>query len=352
LKILITGTAGFIGYHLAEQLFRQGHKVTGLDHINDYYDINLKYDRLTKHGVDKSEIEKDTLVESRVFENYQFAKVDLEDRETVFNLFKEQDFDAVINLAAQAGVRHSLKHPQDYIDYNVTGFLSILEACRAYPVQHLIYASSSSVYGLNTDMPFSTAQNVDHPVSLYAATKKSNELMAHSYSHLFDIPATGLRFFTVYGPWGRPDMALFIFTKRMLEGKAIDVNNYGDMARDFTYVDDITESVSRLISKPPTGNENWSSDNPDPSTAKAPYQLFNIGHNSPVQLMEFIEEIEGQLGIKAQKNMRPMQPGDVKETWADVEDLFEYINYRPKIGIKEGIKQFIDWYKNYYAVRA
>jgi UDP-glucuronate 4-epimerase len=352
LTVLITGTAGFIGYHLVEKLIKEGHEVIGLDHINNYYDQNLKFDRLKNHGIDHSKIELNKLFRSSIFTNYQFIRTDLQEKELLLELFKEYKFDAVINLAAQAGVRHSLKYPQDYIDYNVTGFLNILEACRNYPVKHLIFASSSSVYGLNTKMPFSVEQNVDHPVSLYAATKKSNELMAHSYSHLFDIPATGLRFFTVYGPWGRPDMALFIFTKRMLEGRAIDINNYGDMARDFTYVDDITESISRLIPKPPTGNENWSGDNPDPSAAKAPYQLFNIGHNNPVQLMDFIEEIEGQLGIKAQKNMRPMQPGDVKETWADVEDLFEYINYRPKIGIKEGIKQFIDWYKNYYAVRA
>jgi UDP-glucuronate 4-epimerase len=351
MNILITGTAGFIGYHLVEKLIQQGHHVTGIDHINDYYDLNLKYDRLAEHGINKSLIEEDTLVDSTKFENYQFIKAELEDRNTILNLFKKQNFDVVINLAAQAGVRHSIQHPQDYIDYNVTGFLSILEACRAFPVQHLIYASSSSVYGLNTQMPFSTSQNVDHPVSLYAATKKSNELMAHNYSHLFGVPTTGLRFFTVYGPWGRPDMALFIFTKRMLEGKAIDVNNHGDMARDFTYVDDITESISRLIPKPPTGNENWSGDNPDPSTAKAPYQLFNIGHNSPVQLMEFIEKIENQLGIEAEKNMRAMQPGDVKSTWANVEDLFEYIDYRPQVGIEEGIQKFISWYKEYYTVR-
>ncbi|MEX2411809.1 MAG: NAD-dependent epimerase/dehydratase family protein, partial [Candidatus Paceibacterota bacterium] len=314
MNILITGTAGFIGYHLAEKLLNNGHQVTGLDHINDYYDINLKYNRLKNHGIEKGDIVKGEVVQSKTLKGYRFIKTDLQDKETINTLFEEQKFDVVVNLAAQAGVRHSLSHPQDYIDYNVTGFLNIIEACRTYPVKHLIYASSSSVYGLNTNMPFSVKQNVDHPVSLYAATKKSNELMAHTYSHLFNIPTTGLRFFTVYGPWGRPDMALFLFTKAMLEGDPIKVFNYGKMQRDFTYIDDIVESISRLVPKPPEGNENWSGDNPDPSTAKAPYQLFNIGHNSPVKLMDFIREIEKQLGIEAEKNMMPIQPGDVPAT--------------------------------------
>ncbi|MEX0660714.1 MAG: NAD-dependent epimerase [Candidatus Woykebacteria bacterium] len=350
MKILITGTAGFIGYHLAEKLLKNGHQVTGLDHINDYYDINLKYNRLKNHGIDKSDITDGEVVQSKTLKGYQFIKTDLQNKEIINNLFAEQKFDVVVNLAAQAGVRHSLTHPQDYIDYNVTGFLNIIEACRTYPVKHLIYASSSSVYGLNTNMPFSVKHNVDHPVSLYAATKKSNELMAHTYSHLFNIPTTGLRFFTVYGPWGRPDMALFLFTKAMLEGDPIKVFNYGKMQRDFTYIDDIVESISRLVPKPPEGNENWSGDHPDPSTAKAPYQLFNIGHNSPVKLMDFIHEIEKQLGIEAEKNMMPLQPGDVPATWADVEDLYDYIDYKPQYGIERGIREFVKWYRDYYEV--
>ncbi|MEX0647515.1 MAG: NAD-dependent epimerase [Balneolaceae bacterium] len=347
MNILITGTAGFIGYHLAERLLKDNHQVTGLDHLNDYYDINLKYDRLKNHGID-AEGKEQGLYKSSTHDGYQFFKADLQDKKSVLELFESEKFDVVINLAAQAGVRHSLTHPQDYIDYNITGFLNILEACRNYPVKHLIYASSSSVYGLNTKMPFSVKHNVDHPVSLYAATKKSNELMAHTYSHLFDIPTTGLRFFTVYGPWGRPDMALFLFTKAMTEGKPIDVYNYGNMERDFTYVDDIAESVTRLCSKPPAGNEEWSGDKPDPSTAKAPYQLFNIGCNNPVKLMDFIKEIEKNLGVEAEKNMMPIQPGDVEKTWAYVNDLFDYIDYKPKVGIEEGIAKFVDWYNGYY----
>lgn len=348
MKILITGTAGFIGYHLAERLSDE-HQVTGLDHINDYYDIRLKYDRLKSHGID-IEGKDDGVYQSSTMDNYQFCKADLQDKAAVMDLFEKEEFDVVVNLAAQAGVRYSLTHPQDYIDYNITGFLNILEACRAHPVQHLIYASSSSVYGLNTRMPFSVKHNVDHPVSLYAATKKSNELMAHTYSHLFDIPTTGLRFFTVYGPWGRPDMALFLFTKAMTEGKPIDVFNYGNMERDFTYVDDIVESIARLAPKPPEGDENWSGDSPDPSTAKARYQLFNIGCNSPVKLMDFIKEIEKNLGMEAEKNMMPIQPGDVEKTWADVTDLFEYIDYKPKVSIEEGIAKFVEWYREYYKV--
>lgn len=323
--------------------------MTGLDHINDYYDINLKYDRLRNHGIEAEEKNQD-LYKSTKFAGYQMCKADLQDRETIYRLFEKEQFDVVVNLAAQAGVRHSLSHPQKYVDSNVTGFLTILEACRNYPVKHLIYASSSSVYGLNTRMPFSVKQNVDHPVSLYAATKKSNELMAHTYSHLFEIPTTGLRFFTVYGPWGRPDMALFLFTKAILEDKPIDVYNYGKMQRDFTYVTDIVKSIAKLAPKPPSGNDNWNSAEPDPSSAKAPYQLFNIGHNSPVQLMEFITEIEKNLGKEARKNMMEIQPGDVPATWADVSDLFEYIAYKPEIGISEGIREFIQWFRSYYKV--
>lgn len=349
MNILLTGSAGFIGYHLAEQLLNEGHQITGLDHLNDYYDINLKLDRLKDHGIKVPLNDSKTeIYQSSKYDTYQLCKLDLQAREKIFRLFEREKFDIVINLAAQAGVRHSLNKPQEYIDYNITGFLSILEACRHYPVSHLIYASSSSVYGLNTKMPFSVQQNVDHPVSLYAATKKSNELMAHTYSHLFGIPTTGLRFFTVYGPWGRPDMALFLFTKAITEGQPIDVYNFGRMKRDFTYIKDITNSISRLISKPPKGNKAWNSDMPDPSTAISPYQLFNIGNNRPVKLMDFIHEIEKQLGVKAKKNLMEIQPGDVPATWADVDDLFSYIDYKPQIGIEEGIKEFIKWYKEYY----
>lgn len=349
MKVLVTGAAGFIGFHLVGTLLKKGFDVIGLDHLNEYYDINIKLDRLREHGIDDTET-IGRLIPSTLDQNYRFIQTDLQERVTLIDLFEQESFDVVVNLAAQAGVRHSLSHPQDYVDYNITGFLSILEACRTHPVSHLIYASSSSVYGLNTQMPFSVKQNVDHPVSLYAATKKANELMSHTYSHLFNVPTTGLRFFTVYGPWGRPDMALFLFVKAMIQGDSIDVYNYGKMKRDFTYVTDITESISRLLTKPPSGNSDWNSDNPDPSTARSQYQLFNIGHNSPVALMDFIEEIEKQLGVKAKKNMMDIQPGDVPATWADVSDLFEYIDYKPKVGIEEGIASFVDWYRSYYQV--
>src|SRR5690625_2422119 len=351
MNILVTGTAGFIGYHLAELLLEEGHRVTGLDHINDYYDINLKFDRLRNHGItiNHGYEDPDNKVQSTRYDTYQFFRIDLQNRESIFKLFEEEQFDVVVNLAAQAGVRHSLSHPQEYIDYNVTGFLSILEACRQFPVKHLIYASSRSVYGLNTNMPFSVKQNVDLPVSLYAATKKSNELMAHTYSHLFQIPTTGLRFFTVYGPWGRPDMALFLFTKAILEDRPIDVYNYGKMQRDFTYISDIVKSIAKLAPKAPAGNSDWNSDEPDPSSARAPYQLFNIGHNSPVELMKFISEIEKSLGKEAEKNLMEIQPGDVPATWADVSDLYDYIGYKPEVGIEEGINEFIRWYSEYYS---
>lgn len=348
MNILVTGTAGFIGFHTVNKLISLGHNVTGLDHINDYYDIKLKYNRLRETGIDPEAIEYGQVLPSTKHDGYRFIKLHLQDKKEVEALFEREKFDVVINLAAQAGVRHSLTHPQEYIDYNITGFLSILEACRTRPVKHLIYASSSSVYGLNTGMPFSVGHNVDHPVSLYAATKKSNELMAHTYAHLFGIPCTGLRFFTVYGPWGRPDMALFLFTKAMLKGNAIDIYNHGKMKRDFTYVDDIVESVSRLVPKPPAGSNHWSGDQPDPSTSPAPYQLFNIGHNSPVALMDFIHEIERSLGIEAKKNYMEMQPGDVPATWADVSDLYKYIDYFPKVDIKEGVSEFVKWYRGYY----
>jgi UDP-glucuronate 4-epimerase len=346
MKILITGTAGFIGFHLAKKLLDLDYDIVGLDNLNDYYDVKLKTDRLKESGID--EVKENAVVESKLHPNYRFIKADIEDKETISELFKTENFDVVINLAAQAGVRYSLENPHTYIDSNISGFLNILEGCRHHPVKHLIYASSSSVYGSNTEMPFKTTDRVDHPVSLYAASKKSNELMAHTYSHLFEIPTTGLRFFTVYGPWGRPDMALFLFTKAMVEGKPINVFNYGNMARDFTYVDDIVEGVSRLVSKTPGRNENMNKNNI--ADARAPFQLFNIGYGSPVQLMDFIQEIEENLGIKADKNLMEIQPGDVPKTWAYVDDLFDLTGFRPKVSVKAGVKLFIDWYKNYYGV--
>lgn len=337
MKILVTGTAGFIGFHLTRRLLEDNHEIVGLDNINDYYDTDLKKDRLKETGIET--IKEDDLVTSTSNSNYRFIKTDLENKEVVEQLFKSEQFDAVINLAAQAGVRYSLDHPHAYIDSNIVGFLNILEGCRHTNVSHLLYASSSSVYGSNKQMPFKTLDNVDHPVSLYAATKKSNELMAHTYSHLYNIPATGLRFFTVYGPWGRPDMALFLFTKAMLEGKPIKVFNHGDMARDFTYVDDIVEGLIQLLPKAPNGSSGESS---------APYQLFNIGYGSPVKLMDFIHEIEDNLGVEAEKNLMDIQPGDVPKTWADVDSLYELTGFRPKVSVKEGVKKFINWYKKYY----
>ncbi|MCH8556367.1 MAG: NAD-dependent epimerase [Balneolia bacterium] len=350
MKILITGTAGFIGFHLAELLLKDGHEVIGLDNINDYYDVNLKLDRLRQTGIDATGIEYEKPVQSSKYASYRFVKINLEDKEAVLSLFKSEKPDVAVNLAAQAGVRYSLINPYTYIDANITGFLNILEGCRHYPVKHLIYASSSSVYGANTQMPFSVNHNVDHPVSLYATSKKANELMAHTYANLFNIPSTGLRFFTVYGPWGRPDMALFLFTKAITEGKAIDVFNHGKMMRDFTYVQDIVESIRRLVPKPPVANSKWSGDQPDPATSFAPYQLFNIGNNNPVKLLDFISEIEKNLGTTAEKNMMDIQPGDVPKTWADVEALFDYIDYKPQVSISEGIANFVSWYKEYYKV--
>lgn len=347
-KILVTGAAGFIGFHLVKRLVKEDYQVSGLDNINDYYSTVLKYDRLAHLGIKKDAIEDGKLVSSSFNANLRFIKTDLENKPVIDSLFEDNDFDVVINLAAQAGVRYSLKDPYRYIESNITGFLNLLEAARHHSLEHMIYASSSSVYGANTKMPFSTGDNVDHPMSLYAASKKSNELMAHTYSNLFDIPTTGLRFFTVYGPWGRPDMALFLFTEAMLNNEPIKVFNHGKMERDFTYINDIVEGIKRLIPKPPASNPDWTGDDPDPATSFAPYRIFNIGNSNPVHLMDFISEIEDQLGIKAEKNMLPMQPGDVPKTWADVSDLFEYIDFKPRVGVKEGIKNFIDWYKRYY----
>ena len=348
MKILVTGTAGFIGFHLANRLLERGDVVIGLDSINDYYDENLKYSRLKVCGISREEVEYNKLVSSKKYPNYRFIKLNLEDKENINSLFATEKFDKVCNLAAQAGVRYSLTNPDVYINSNITGFLNILEACRYNPVKHLAYASSSSVYGLNESQPFSTRQNVDHPISLYASSKKANELMAHTYSYLFNIPTTGLRFFTVYGPWGRPDMALFLFTKAILEGKPIDIFNKGEMKRDFTYIDDIVEGIIRVIDNPPAGNKEWKGLTPDPSSSKAPYKIYNIGNSNPVRLMDFIEEIEKELGLKAQKNLLPMQPGDVPSTWADVTDLTENLNYKPNTSVKEGIKNFLTWYRDYY----
>jgi len=350
MKHLLTGTAGFIGFHLAKRLLERGDDVVGLDCINDYYDVNLKYARLERTGILKNEIEYGEFVQSSKFKNYKFIMLKLEDREAILKLFSIEKFDKVCNLAAQAGVRYSIENPFTYIDSNIVGFMNILEGCRHNGVKHLVYASSSSVYGLNEEMPFSVHHNVDHPVSLYAASKKSNELMAHTYSYLYQIPTTGLRFFTVYGPWGRPDMALFLFTKAILEGKPIDVFNNGNMQRDFTYVDDIVEGVVRVIDSPPAGNPDWTGQSPDPGTSSAPYRVYNIGNSKPVKLLDFIEAIEDALGKRAVKNFLPMQPGDVPATWADVSDLAADFGYQPSTPVEEGIRRFVEWYKKYYKI--
>ncbi|MEK9628132.1 MAG: NAD-dependent epimerase [Nitrospinota bacterium] len=336
MKILVTGAAGFIGFHTSIRLLESGFDVIGLDNLNDYYDVNLKIDRLK-------------LLEK--WDTFTFFKNNLEDQESVYRIFQENCPNRVIHLAAQAGVRYSIEHPEVYIQSNIVGTFNILEGCRHNNVEHLVYASSSSVYGLNTNYPFSVQDDVSHPVSFYGATKVSNELMAHSYSHLYGIPTTGLRFFTVYGPWGRPDMALFLFTKNILAGKPIDVYNNGDMERDFTYIDDIVEGVVRIVKKPPQPDPDWKGDNPNPASSSAPYRLYNIGSNSPIQLMEYVREIENNLGMQAELNMMPMQSGDVKKSHADVADLIRDFDYTPKWTIKEGIKNFIDWYLDYYQVK-
>ncbi len=349
-KILVTGTAGFIGFHLAKKLASEGYSVVGIDNINNYYDVTLKYGRLQESGIEKEEIEYNKLVPSQKFDNYEFIKLDLTDGDNLFKLFKQGDFDGVCHLAAQAGVRYSLENPYSYINSNIYGFLNILEACKRFDVDNLSFASSSSVYGLNKKQPFSEHDCVNHPISLYAATKKSNELMAHSYAHLFGLKVTGLRFFTVYGPWGRPDMALFKFVKNILENKPIDVYNYGDMQRDFTYIDDIIEGILQTIKKPAEGNVDFNFENPDPASSPAPYKIYNIGNNAPVGLMEFIEAIEEILGKKAEKNMLPMQPGDVASTYADVSDLSNDFNYKPQTPIKVGVRNFIKWFREFYGI--
>ncbi len=334
-SVLVTGAAGFIGFHLSKRLCDAGIKVIGIDNLNDYYDVRLKESRL---GILKA------------LPNFSFHKIDLQDKAGIDGLFASHQLDYVVNLAAQAGVRYSITNPYAYIESNVTGFLNILEACRYHPVKHLVYASSSSVYGANRKMPFSVQDNVDHPLALYAVTKKANELMAHSYSHLYDIPTTGLRFFTVYGPYGRPDMALFLFTKAILEGKPIDVFNHGKMKRDFTYVADIVEGIVRLLPVVPKGNPSWNGENPDPANSFAPYKIYNIGNNKPVELLYFIEVLESKLGKSAVKNFLPMQDGDVPETYANVDDLMTDVGFKPSTSIEDGIENFVNWYKQYYQI--
>jgi UDP-glucuronate 4-epimerase len=333
-KTLITGAAGFIGFHLSKRLLEQGDQVIGLDILNDYYDVNLKKDRL-------KQLEGNS--------NFKFVKLDLADRSGIEALFAKEKFTNVVNLAAQPGVRYSLKNPYAYVDSNIVGFVNLLEGCRHNNIEHFVFASSSSVYGANTNMPFSVHDNVDHPVSLYAATKKANELMAHSYSHLYNLPCTGLRFFTVYGPWGRPDMAYFLFTKAILGDHPIDVFNHGKMTRDFTYIDDIIEGVIRVLDNIASPNPVWSSHSPDSAISYAPYRLYNIGNNKPIELMQFIEAIEKAIGKKALKNLLPMQAGDVPATYADVDDLIRDVSFKPDTSIEKGIAKFIKWYHEYYS---
>ncbi|HIO96181.1 MAG TPA: NAD-dependent epimerase [Campylobacterales bacterium] len=356
MKILVTGTAGFIGSHLAQKLIERGDEVVGLDSINDYYDIRVKYGRLERDGIintleEGADIAYNELITSTTNANYKFVKLNLEDKANMMKLFEDEKFDAVCNLAAQAGVRYSLINPNAYIDSNIVGFINILEACRHNGVKNLSYASSSSVYGLNEALPFSTEHNVDHPISLYAASKKANELMAHTYSHLYDISTTGLRFFTVYGPWGRPDMALFLFVKAALEGNTIDLFNNGDMLRDFTYIDDIVEGVIRVIDNPAQKDALWNGTEGRVSTSSAPYKVYNIGNNNPVKLMDFITAIENKLGKTIDKNMMPIQAGDVPATYADVTDLVEDLNYKPDTPIQEGVDRFVDWYLEFFKVK-
>ena len=347
-KILITGTAGFIGFHMAKRLLERGDTVVGIDNINDYYDPRLKYGRLEETGISGEAGKWHTPVQSTEYPNYKFVRMNLEDREQLMELFQNEEFDKVCNLAAQAGVRYSIENPYAYIDSNIVGFINILEACRHYNIEHLTYASSSSVYGNNTKMPLSTADNVDHPISLYAATKKSNELMAHTYSHLYGLPTTGLRFFTVYGPWGRPDMALFLFTRAILKDQPIKVFNHGNMVRDFTFVDDITEGVMHVIDNPAKKSETETVDASVSNTA--PYKVYNIGNSSPVDLMDYIYAIEKHIGKTAEKQYLPIQPGDVPKTDADVTDLQNDLNYKPDTPIDQGIKAFVDWYREYFGV--
>jgi len=337
-KILITGAAGFIGFHLSKYLLKAGHDLVGLDNLNDYYDVNLKNDRINNLLAINTE-------------RFSFQKVDLVDLEGLREIFSKNDFDYVVNLAAQAGVRYSITNPHIYVQSNLVGFTNLLEACRAFEIKHLVYASTSSIYGGNLDMPFKEINEASNPLQFYAATKKANELMAHSYSNLYGLPTSGLRFFTVYGPWGRPDMALFLFTKNILEGKPIDVFNHGNHSRDFTYVDDIVEGVTKVMEIPPTYDDNWDGMRANSSNSRSPYRVLNIGNNNPVQLNDFIDEIEKNLNKKAKINYLPLQPGDVPETFADTKLLQDLTGFKPKIGIKEGIKNFTSWYLDYYKIK-
>ena len=347
-KVLITGTAGFIGFHLTKKLVEEGYNVVGLDILNDYYDINLKHARLEHLGIRIYELTMNHPVASSSSENLRFIKADIADHEYIVNMMESESFDYVVNLAAQAGVRHSIDNPLAYTHSNVDGFMSILEGARKSNVKHVLYASTSSVYGLNTSMPLKETMPTEHPLALYAATKKANEMMAHSYSHLFKLPTSGLRFFTVYGPWGRPDMALFLFAEALRKGEAINVFNHGEMIRDFTYVQDIVECISRLIVKPPKENSNWNSKSPSIDTSSAPYRIFNVGNGSPVPLMRYIEAAEKALGIKGTYNMMDIQPGDVPATHADTTALENYIGFKPKTTVEDGVAAFIEWYKDYY----
>ena len=348
MKILVTGAAGFIGSYVCKYLLSRGDEVVGLDNINSYYDINLKYGRLLTLGIEENAVNWYLFVESNVYEKFRFIRMNLEDKQAMQMLFANERFDKVVNLAAQAGVRYSIENPYAYVESNIDGFLNVLEGCRHYRVKHLIYASSSSVYGLNGKVPFSEKDSIAHPVSLYAATKKSNELMAHTYSHLYGIPSTGLRFFTVYGPWGRPDMSPFLFADAMLHGRSIKVFNNGDMLRDFTYIDDIVEGVLRVIDHVPEPNLNWNDQNPEPSSSKAPYKIYNIGNSHPVKLMDFIEAIEKAIGHPADKIYFPMQPGDVYQTNADTTALERELGFKPNKSIIEGVRNTIDWYRSFY----
>ena len=350
-KILITGTAGFIGFHLTKRLVEDGYNVTGVDIINDYYDVNLKISRLFELGINKEEIALQSFTTSFKYQNFRFLKADIADHSFIVDMMVNEKFDYVINLAAQAGVRYSISNPRAYTHSNIDGFLSILEGAKNSNVQHLIYASTSSVYGLNTRMPLKESTPTEHPMALYAATKKANEMMAHSYSHLFDLPTSGLRFFTVYGPWGRPDMALFLFAEALRKEEPINVFNHGKMIRDFTYVDDIVESITRLIIKPPKRNSEWDGDNPRIDTSVAPFRIFNIGNGSPVELMRYIEAVESALGVKGKYNMMDIQPGDVPETHADTTVLEQHIGFKPQTSIETGVFKFIQWYQEYYQLK-
>ena len=344
LKVLVTGTAGFIGFHLVNRLLKEGYEVVGIDNINDYYDVELKYARLAEVGITKENIGENIPTSSNKGFKYTFYKINIEEKQFIDKIFADEQPEVVCHLAAQAGVRYSLENPMVYVSTNISGFANILEASKVLKVNHFVYASSSSVYGLNESFPFSVSDNVDHPISLYAASKKSNELMAHSYSHLFGMPSTGLRFFSAYGPWGRPDMALYLFTEAIQKGEPIKVFNHGKMKRDFTYIDDLVEGVYRVIQSPPKGDKNWKANNPDPSSSKAPYKIYNIGNNNPVQLMEYIDAIEKALGKEAIKDFQPMQLGDVPNAWADVSALENDFGYRPSTKVEDGVRKFVEWY--------